>query len=102
MLIMYYNRRIPHATCSKKQPARTSPTSSQTKPRAQTLPDLGTDTASGTGKVSGLKQKWNKLDEKWNKCRPYVERMNGTIVPLRSREEEFDERFAAVERSRTV
>jgi len=27
----------------------------------------------------------HKLDDKWNKCRPYIERINGTIVPLRSR-----------------
>jgi len=67
------------------------------------LPELGTHVpAAETGKRSGLKQKWSKLDDKWSKCRPYVERINGTIVPLRSREEEFEERMAGVERSRTV
>jgi len=54
-------------TCSKKQPARTSPTKSPTK------------------RTSTLKETMHKLDDKWNKCRPYIERINGTIVPLRSR-----------------
>ncbi|KAG9380379.1 hypothetical protein PtrSN002B_002706 [Pyrenophora tritici-repentis] len=105
-IVRLFHQRIPQAACLKKRPARTSPTKSQTKPRAQTLPEFGTDAAAdtSTGKCSGLKEKWSKLDEKWNKCRPYVERINGTIVPLRSRDEEFEERFAAIaiERSRTV
>ncbi|RMZ70152.1 hypothetical protein GMOD_00000209 [Pyrenophora seminiperda CCB06] len=97
---------IPHAICSKKQPARMSPINSQTKPRTRELPELrthpATTTTGGTGKYSGLKDKWGKLDKKWNQCRPYIERINGTIVPLRSRDEEFEERFAAVDRSREV
>ena len=99
-----YDRRMAPVTCLKKQPAKTYPTNSQTKLRAQTLPELGTRVpAAETGKRGGgLKQKWSKLDDKWNKCRPYVERINGTIVPLRSREDEFEERIAGVERSRTV
>jgi hypothetical protein len=33
----------------------------------------------------------HKLDEKWNKCRPYLERINGVAVPLR---QSFDEQDA--------
>jgi hypothetical protein len=54
-------------TCSKKQPARTSPTRSPTKTSLT------------------FKERMHKLDDKWNKCRPYLERLNGTIVPLNSR-----------------
>lgn len=40
----------------------------------------------------------HKLDDKWSKVRPYVERLNGTIVPLRSAEEQDREQQRAMER----
>jgi hypothetical protein len=48
-----------------------------------------------------MKDKMHKLDEKWNKCRPYLERINGTIVPLRSRsieDHEAEERMVKQEK----
>lgn len=60
-------------TCSKKQRAKTCPTKSQTKSNTT------------------LKDRMHKLDVKWNKLRPYIERLNGTIVPLQSQEARDDE-----------
>ncbi|KAJ4365540.1 hypothetical protein N0V83_008159 [Neocucurbitaria cava] len=37
--------------------------------------------AAGAG-AGGLKARWHRLDEKWQRCRPYIERMNGTMEPL--------------------
>lgn len=47
-----------------------------------TLTPTPTNKSSG----GGWKEKMHKLDDKWSKVRPYVERLNGTIVPLKSQE----------------
>lgn len=45
----------------------------------------------------------HKLDDKWNKLRPYIERLNGTIVPLQSQEAHDDEAARRLEHEqRTV
>ena len=67
------NRPMALVTCSKKQRAKTCPTKSQTKSNTT------------------LKDRMHKLDVKWNKLRPYIERLNGTIVPLQSQEARDDE-----------
>ncbi|RAR09543.1 hypothetical protein DDE82_001659 [Stemphylium lycopersici] len=67
------NRPMALVTCSKKQRAKTCPTKSPTK----------SDTT--------WKTRMHKLDDKWNKLRPYIERLNGTIVPLQSQEAHDDE-----------
>ena len=61
-----------HAACLKKQPARTSPIRSPTSRNLNKSNDHD----------HGLKDALHKLDAKWQRCRPYVERINGTIVPL--------------------
>jgi hypothetical protein len=76
-----------HATCLRRRPARTSPINSQTE-HDESL------ACTSTSKNGGWKDKMHKLDDKWRKVRPYVERLNGTIVPLRSVEEQ--ERESAV------
>jgi hypothetical protein len=70
---MCVSRPMAHVACSKKQRARTSLTRSPTKPPSTTSTSHTT-----------VKEKMHKLDDTWNKCRPYLERVNGTIVPLRS------------------
>ncbi|USP73430.1 hypothetical protein yc1106_00704 [Curvularia clavata] len=47
-----------------------------------------TPTPTNKSSGGGWKEKMHKLDDKWSKFRPYVERLNGTIVPLRSQEEQ--------------
>jgi hypothetical protein len=65
-MCMCVYRPMAHVACSKRQRERMSPIRSPTK--------------SGTT----VKEKMHKLDETWNRCRPYLERVNGTIVPLRN------------------
>ncbi|KNG52649.1 hypothetical protein TW65_00070 [Stemphylium lycopersici] len=54
--------------------------------RAKTCP-----TKSPTKSDTTWKTRMHKLDDKWNKLRPYIERLNGTIVPLQSQEAHDDE-----------
>lgn len=49
-------------------------------------------TASTPNKNRCWKDRMHKLDDKWSKVRPYVERLNGTIVPLRSADDQDRER----------
>lgn len=68
MLTIFGHRDRPmaHATCSKKRQESTSLRSSPTREE---------------GNQKGL---WRRLEDKWNRARPYVERLNGTAVPLRN------------------
>ena len=75
------NRRMARVTCLKRRQARMCPKSSPTEHQDATAP-----------KTTGWKDKMHKLDDKWNKFRPYVERLNGTIVPLQSHEEQERDR----------
>lgn len=87
-----------HATCLKKQPAKMFQTSSQTEQQDQQQRQQEDEVEGESGDMQPLtkktswKERMHKLDDKWSKFRPYVERLNGTIVPLKSREEEEMER----------
>lgn len=60
----YCPRPMAHATCLRRRPENTSPIRSPTREKEN----------------PGM---WKKLGDKWNRCRPYVERLNGTAMPLK-------------------
>jgi len=76
--VLTNNRPMACAALSKKQQGKTSQIKSQT--RDSPPPTLAKEETAPSS--HHLRERLHSLSEKWDRVRPYVERINGTIVPL--------------------